>query len=113
MILSQKEQFPIFAQNLSCTMPAPALTHEELLSLPLVLVDLNHFYFGPDDPTVSRKRVNDLKLKANDVVIAHDDADAWLAIVQHDPELDQIWRWWVELGEDVDFKTYVAPRLRG
>lgn len=93
-------------------MAAPALTHEELLSLPLVLVDLNHFYFGPDDPTVSRKRANDLRLKANDVVIAHDNEDAWLGIVQFDAELDPIFRWWVALGEDVDFKTYVAPRLK-
>jgi hypothetical protein len=93
-------------------MPAPALTHEELLSLPLVLVDLNHFYFGPDDPTVSRKRANDLRLKPNDVVIAHDDADAWLGVMQFDPELEPIFRWWVALGEDVDFKVYVAPRIR-
>jgi hypothetical protein len=32
--------------------------------------------------------------------------------VQRDAELDPIYRWWVELGEDVDFQVYVAPRLR-
>jgi hypothetical protein len=83
-----------------------------LHQLPLVSIDTNHYWESNHWPAVGIQKATALGIYPGQYVIAHmDEVEAWLAVVRFDPTLEDSFAWWVELGEELDYETYVASRL--